>query len=165
MADVPAEIAKLKEQLSLYQRELAQVRRQQEESAATANTNTQAAAKLRQLATALDKRLTAGEAVSGRRGWIKRRLISTMPKPEEDAALEVLRSSKLMNGAWYLTRYPEVVSTGLSPALHYLRVGAADAKDPGPAFSTRKYLDQNPGLPAGTNPLVHFHASHPGTVS
>ncbi|MFI5425629.1 hypothetical protein [Aeromicrobium sp. UC242_57] len=36
------------------------------------------------------------------------------------------------------------MSTGLSPALHYLRVGAADAKDPGPAFSTRKYLGPEP---------------------
>lgn len=165
MVDAQAEIAKLQEQLALCQRELAQARRQQEEAAETTSSNSRAAQRLRQLSLQLDKRLVAAESVTGRRGWLKRRLLATMPKVEEDADLAVLRSSKLMNGPWYLVRYPEIVSTGLSPALHYLRKGAAEQKDPGPAFSTRKYLAQNPDLPAGTNPLIHFHASHPGTTS
>lgn len=165
IADVQAEIAKLQEALALCQRELAQVRRQQEEAAEITASNSRSAQRLRQLSTRLDKRLTAGESVAGRRGWLKRRLFSTMPRVEEDADLAILRSSKLMNGPWYLVRYPEIVSTGLSPALHYLRVGAAEQMDPGPAFSTRKYLAQNTDLPSGMNPLVHFHASHPGTTS
>lgn len=163
--DAQAEIAKLQEQLALCQRELAQSRRDQEEAAATTASNSQTAQRLRQLSTQLDKRLTAGEAVGGSRGWLKRRLFSTMPRADEEADLAVLRASKLMNGPWYLVRYPEIVSTGLSPALHYLRIGAAEQKKPGPAFSTRKYFLEHPELPDGMNPVVHFHASHPGTTS
>ncbi|WP_243838943.1 hypothetical protein [Aeromicrobium yanjiei] len=149
----------------MSQRELAQARRQLEEQAERAAAHEVAQRRLRQLATRLDQRLTRSESVSGVRGWLKRRQLSTMPRTEEDDALAVLRSSSLMKGAWYLTRYPEVVSTGLSPALHYLRVGAAQHKDPGPAFNTRKYLAQHPDLPRDVNPLVHFHAANPGPAA
>lgn len=162
--DAEAELVKLRERLRLCQLELAQVRHEQEELAEDRAANAPAAKRLKEIATRLDKRLERGESVAGRRGRLKRRLLSSMPRATEDADLAVLRGSNLMNGSWYLQRYPDVVSTGLSPALHYLRKGAAEMKDPGPAFSTRKYLAQNPSLPAGANPLVHFHASHPGTT-
>ncbi|MCL3816993.1 hypothetical protein [Aeromicrobium wangtongii] len=165
VADTGSETRKLQAQLDLCQRELAQVRRQQEEAAETTSADHQAAETLRQISSRLAQRLERAESVTGRRGWLKRRLLSTMPKPDEDADLAVLRSSQLMNAPWYLRRYPEVVSSGLSPALHYLRKGAAENKDPGPAFSTRKYRAQHLDLPAGTNPVVHFHAHHPGTTS
>jgi hypothetical protein len=163
--DGESNIVKLQEQLALCQRELAQVRRQQEDAAETTSADHEAAETLRQLTTKLAQRLERAESVTGARGRVKRRLLSTMPRAHEDADLAVLRSSKLMNGPWYLRRYPEVVSSGLSPALHYLRKGAGENKDPGPAFSTAKYRAQHPDLPAGTNPVVHFLANQPGTPS
>ncbi|MCD9199983.1 hypothetical protein [Aeromicrobium wangtongii] len=163
--DGESQIIKLQEQLALCQRELAQVRRQQEDAAEAGSADARAAESLRQISTRLAKHLDRAESVAGPRGWVKRRLLSTLPRPQEDADLAVLRSSKLMNGPWYLRRYPEVVSSGLSPALHYLRKGASEDKDPGPAFSTARYRAQHPDLPAGMNPVVHFHANHPGTAS
>ncbi len=165
MVDAEAQVAKLEEQLALCRRELAQVRQQQEDAAERTSSNDRAAQRLRQLSTRLAQRLERGESVAGRRGWLKRRVLSTMPRTEEDADLAVLRSSDLVNAPWYLQRYPEVVSTGLSPALHYLRKGAAENKDPGPSFSTRKYVEQHPDMPPGTNPVVHFHSNHAGTTS
>lgn len=163
--DEQAEVAKLREKLRLCQLELASARREQEKLGETVASEGRAARRLRELSSRLNKRLERGESVSGVRGWVKRHQLSTMPRSEEAASLAVLRSSKLMDGTWYLMRYPEVASTGLSPALHYLRTGAAEQKNPGPSFSTRKYLAQNPDLPKGENPLVHFHATHTGTTS
>lgn len=165
MVDSKAEVDKLHEQLALCQRELAQVRRQQETEAQKTATNSKVAGQLRELTIKLDQRLARSESAPGARGWVKRRLLATMPTAQEQADLTILRSSKLMNGPWYLRRYPDVVSTGLSPALHYLRAGAAEDKDPGPAFKTRAYLAQHPDLPRGTNPLLHFLANQPGTTS
>ena len=49
-----------------------------------------------------------------------------------------------------------MAATGLPPALHYLRHGAAAGHDPGPKFSTSGYLRKNPEVAAsGANPLVH----------
>jgi len=56
---------------------------------------------------------------------------------------------------WYVRHYPDAVSSGVHPALHYLRTGAARGYDPGPGFSTAAYLREHPWLEA-TNPLVHL---------
>lgn len=153
------EIIRLQDELRLCRLELAHVRRQQEEAAEAETVNARATQRLRQLAKRLDKRLASGEDLTGPRGWLKRRLLSTMPRPHEGDALAVLRLSPMMDGVWYLRTYPEVVSTGLSPALHYLRLGAAEQKDPGPRFSSRKYVEQHPELPDGMNPLLHHLAA------
>jgi len=58
---------------------------------------------------------------------------------------------------WYLDRYPEVVSAGVNPLVHYLAEGAAAGLDPSPHFSTSWYLEQNPEVARrGVNPLVHY---------
>jgi hypothetical protein len=78
-------------------------------------------------------------------------------KPEPDAALERLRASPVMDGGWYLERYPDVAAAGLDPAEHYLRSGAAELRDPGPHFSSSAYLLANPDVAeAGLNPLLHY---------
>lgn len=161
MTDSQAENAKLKEQLRLCQLELAQIQRQQEAAAEKKASGDGLQAKFDQLATRLDARLERGESTAGNRGKLKRRLIPTMPRAAEEADLAVLRASNLMVGSWYLQRYPEVASSGLSAALHYLRHGAGENKDPGPLFSTRKYRTQHPELTDDLNPLVHFHATKP----
>lgn len=53
--------------------------------------------------------------------------------------------------------YAETYGAAGDPALHYLLEGAAQGRDPGPFFSSRKYLARNPDVAAdGVNPLAHF---------
>lgn len=99
-------------------------------------------------------RLSLGTDVVSR---VRRRLDARRrASSEEWQMVRLLRSSDLFSGPWYLRQYPRVVSTGLPPALHYLRHGASEDLDPGPDFSTRGYLDAHAELvSSGTNPLVH----------
>ena len=70
--------------------------------------------------------------------------------------MAAIQESGLLDGPWYLREYPHVVSSGLSPARHYLRHGAAAGLDPSPDFSTEDYLRRHPDLAAdGENPLLH----------
>jgi hypothetical protein len=58
---------------------------------------------------------------------------------------------------WYLRRYPEAASSGLSPLAHYIKIGAAAGYDPHPMFCTSWYLDRYPDIAsARVNPLVHY---------
>jgi hypothetical protein len=69
----------------------------------------------------------------------------------------VVRASPLFDGRWYLERYPDVDAAGVDPALHYIRHGAAELRDPGPRFDTGWYLAHYPDVArSGMNPLVHF---------
>ena len=68
-----------------------------------------------------------------------------------------VRDSGYFDAKWYLARYADVAATGLDPIRHFLEIGAAEGRDPGPRFSTRRYRDRHPDL-AGTtrNPLLEF---------
>jgi hypothetical protein len=56
-----------------------------------------------------------------------------------------------------LERYPDVADSGLDPAHHYLEHGWREGRNPGPAFSTRKYLKTYKDVAErGVNPLLHF---------
>lgn len=70
---------------------------------------------------------------------------------------ELLRDSALFDANWYLRRYEDVAKAGVDPVEHYLAHGAAELRDPGPAFSTAAYLGANPDVAeSGTNALVHY---------
>ena len=63
----------------------------------------------------------------------------------------------LFDADWYLKRYPEATSSGLSPLAHYIKIGAAAGYDPHPMFCTSWYLDRYPDIAsARVNPLVHY---------
>ena len=68
----------------------------------------------------------------------------------------LVRTSGLWDADWYANRYPE--TGGAERALtHFLRTGASRGHDPGPAFSTRAYLDAYPDVrEAGMNALLHY---------
>ena len=71
--------------------------------------------------------------------------------------VELLTTSELFDGNWYLDAYPDVAASGINPAQHYVRYGADEGRDPGPRFSTSKYLNRYPDVArAGMNPLVHY---------
>jgi hypothetical protein len=74
--------------------------------------------------------------------------------------IRVIEKSPLFDAKWYAERYPEAAATGVNPAHHYARTGAAERKHPGPQFDADWYLRQNPDVAAhGINPLVHFEKS------
>lgn len=152
-----ADTVGLEESLRQCRLELAAVRGHHEVLAENQAAADRALHQLSELARHLDARLTRAErSGAGLRGWVKRRLIKTAATPQEVASAKELRKSRLFDGVWYLSTYPEVATTGLSPALHYLRRGATEGKDPGPEFSTKHYLARHPQI-AGTdvNPLLN----------
>lgn len=75
-----------------------------------------------------------------------------------DAQVEkVIASSAFFDEDWYLARYPDVGMLDITPARHYVLVGASLRRDPGPAFSTRFYLEHSPDVEAaGVNALWHY---------
>lgn len=164
-----AEQARLREELRMCQRELAQVREQQEsleerradEHRKRRQSRRRAVAaekRLHELSVAVDKKLRETDAAGSSRSGLRDRLIRRSAAPDglsEDIAL--LESSGLFRGPWYVRRYPGVVASGMRPARHYLELGAGQRLDPGPEFSTAEYLREHPEVAAtGTNPLLHY---------
>ena len=69
----------------------------------------------------------------------------------------VIGLSGLFDEAWYLKTYPDVAQAGLDPVEHYLRFGAAEARNPSALFDSQWYLTAYPDVAqAGLNPLVHY---------
>lgn len=65
--------------------------------------------------------------------------------------------ARLFSPSWYRQRYPDVVETGADPLTHYLRFGAAEARDPHPLFDGAWYRARAPDLArSGLNPVVHY---------
>lgn len=72
-------------------------------------------------------------------------------------ALAQFEQSSLFHHDWYLEHYPDVASSGIDPARHYLLYGWHEGRDPGPGFSTTAYLRANADVAAlGINPLLHY---------
>jgi glycosyltransferase involved in cell wall biosynthesis len=75
----------------------------------------------------------------------------------EKAELRLIKSANLFNRDWYLEHNPDVRAAGIDPALHYLRYGAREGRDPNPHFDSDWYLAENPDVAKiGLNPLVHY---------
>jgi len=79
-----------------------------------------------------------------------------------------LKRSIYFDADWYLQKYPDVREQKTDPALHYLRHGAHELRDPGPLFSTTQYIRNNPDVgTAGANPLLHYerHGRYEGRAA
>lgn len=69
----------------------------------------------------------------------------------------LLLASPLFSARWYAETYGEVEITGLDPVEHYLRLGAAIKRPPGPWFDTADYLEVTPEARSSElNPVVHY---------
>lgn len=180
-----SKIEKLSEALGICRRELAQVREQQEplmEEISRLQVEARDASDISDhLADALAARLSADfweeyepkTALSFRRfvgsrwPWLKRRFgrLSGSAAAELDQ-VRLIEGSSLFQAHWYLKRYPDIGLAGVNPALHYLRSGAGEGRDPGPDFSTRNYLAEHPDVEGrGLNPLVHFLQSQASGIA
>ncbi len=86
-----------------------------------------------------------------------RRLILSFAKFKTNPQVKIIKRSTFFDAGWYLEKYPDVATARMDPALHYFRHGAAEGRDPGPSFSTKRYILQcSVSDLAGQNPLVHF---------
>ena len=73
------------------------------------------------------------------------------------ADVRLIAKSGLFDGVWYLEQNQDVAKARKDPLAHYLRVGAAQGRDPNPLFDSDWYLQQNPDVAnAGINPLLHY---------
>ena len=71
----------------------------------------------------------------------------------------VLLQSGLFDADFYLAQCPELSTSGMSPAEHYLAHGWRERRDPHPLFDSSWYLDRYPDVAqAGLNPLLHYLA-------
>lgn len=68
---------------------------------------------------------------------------------------------RYFDAEWYRARYPDVETMGMDPAEHYVLVGAALGRRPGPDFDPDDYVRTHPEA-ASSNlpPLLHFLASN-----
>jgi hypothetical protein len=61
-----------------------------------------------------------------------------------------LVNSGLFDPEWYARSYPDVARSGMDPLEHFLALGAAMRRDPGPRFSETFYRIADPSLQAAT---------------
>lgn len=75
-------------------------------------------------------------------------------------ALAELEASEWFDSQWYLQQYPDIAvdnSYSASPALHYLKFGGFEGRDPSPHFDSEGYLEAYPDVAmTEINPLLHF---------
>jgi len=75
---------------------------------------------------------------------------------EHEAAAEIVASG-LFDPDWYLAQYPDVAEAGWNPAIHYVRLGPAQGRQPGPDFDAVWYLQRYKDVAtAGAHPLLHY---------
>lgn len=78
-------------------------------------------------------------------------------RPATDVLTAAVRRAPLFDAAWYAARYPDVARLGLDPAEHFVRIGAALGRDPGPGFRNRDYFTANPDVAlAGRPAFLHW---------
>lgn len=71
--------------------------------------------------------------------------------------LALIQKSGLFDPLYYLNVNRDVAASGLHPAVHYLRIGAAEGRPPGPQFDGTVYAEAYTDVAVqGVNPLVHF---------
>ncbi|RRV80968.1 CDP-glycerol glycerophosphotransferase family protein [Stutzerimonas stutzeri] len=75
---------------------------------------------------------------------------------EQHAVRKILADSGCFLDEWYLENYPEVAQLRVDPLDDYLSGGAEAGRKPNPFFDDDFYRKQNPGLPAGMLPLLHY---------
>jgi hypothetical protein len=94
------------------------------------------------------------------RSALVRRLRSLRSASISPPDVALLRATAIFDADWYLATYPDVGAIGIDPALHYLKYGWEEGRDPGPAFSSSFYLATYPDVAmAGLNPLLHYLAT------
>lgn len=70
---------------------------------------------------------------------------------------KLIRASELFDEAWYREQNPDVSDARVDAALHYVRHGGREGRNPGPSFDTQAYLTTYPDVAAGDlNAAIHY---------
>ncbi len=78
----------------------------------------------------------------------------------DKANIARIKNSLFFDKDWYASTYADIGAGEIKAAWHYYAHGAREGRDPGPFFSTRGYLANNPHVAeAGVNPLLHYEKS------
>jgi len=71
--------------------------------------------------------------------------------------LNLIKASQFFDEDWYITTYQDVAKSQMDPALHYLKFGGFENRNPGPNFDSASYLATNDDArKAKINPLLHY---------
>jgi glycosyltransferase involved in cell wall biosynthesis len=96
----------------------------------------------------------------GRRVRLGPEALGSYERSNEKELQQFIKMSSLFDSQWYVTEYPDVLTSGLTPEVHYLRFGTVLRKNPSRHFDgvryRREHLDV---LKSGFNPLVHYEVS------
>ncbi|CAN5495726.1 hypothetical protein BH10ACT10_BH10ACT10_16680 [soil metagenome] len=159
------EVDVLREELRLCRLELAQVQAESERvledharvRRGRRKAQKEAAVLARALAEVLYRELR--QRVEGGGRWGRRRSSDQNPgsvSQDEWQQVMLLHRARHFHAAWYLRQNLTVARQGIEPALHFLRFGVIEGRDPGPHFDVRDYLLEHPDVRAsGQNPVVH----------
>ena len=72
-------------------------------------------------------------------------------------AVREVRASELFDASYYRSKYPDVATSGIDPATHFVVQGWKEFRNPSATFHTAKYLSFNQDVAkTGMNPLVHY---------
>ena len=84
----------------------------------------------------------------------------------DNLELDLIRNSGLFDATWYSRQNPDVATSGLDPAEHFLWIGGKLGRNPSATFDCASYLAKHEELSAnGENPLVHYLRSGANRVS
>jgi glycosyltransferase involved in cell wall biosynthesis len=84
------------------------------------------------------------------------------PKPAKDKQAESEEADYQLlltrfDEAYYIRRYQDIARSRMDPALHFLRHGGFEGRNPRADFDTRYYVSQNPDVKAAKiNPFLHY---------
>lgn len=160
----PSEAEALREELRLCRLELVQVQQENErvveDMARVRRGRRKAQKEASVLANALAEVLyrELRQRVEGGSRWPRRKSSETVGavSQEEWQQVMLLHRSPDFKAAWYLRHHLAIARRGIEPALHFLRFGVVEARDPGPSFDVRDYLLAHPDVRAsGDNPVIH----------
>lgn len=78
-------------------------------------------------------------------------------EPECPDFVGLIRNSSFFDETYYLDKNKDVADSGIDPADHYFRFGAAELRNPSLRFATGYYLKTNQDVACcGMNPLIHY---------
>lgn len=79
------------------------------------------------------------------------------PADADEVNARLILKSGFFDAEWYVAKYPEVLTSGVAPALHYIKTGGAKGWPPGPGFDAADYLARHKDVrQTAMNPLVHY---------
>jgi hypothetical protein len=154
------DMQELRDELALVRAELAKARRAQEEAEEKLGKQRRARLKAERqaelLAKSLSDVLVRQFRTQVRRSRLRNLMDSEVPTQTEWTQILLLRQSPYFWPGWYLRQNPDVAEAGKEPALHFLRNGWKEGRDPSPNFSVRRHLDKHPDVRrTRQNPLMH----------